>query len=1162
MILPLIIWAQNTPISSFPYNCNFENPAENAQWYMANASETNHWIIGDATHNEGSKSLYISNNEADYYYSTNSPSHVFVYRAIILTPGLYTYDFDWQGYGEDCCDYLRVAIVPDTTTLVGGQAGEWGTTTMPAGSIALDGGSKLNLQNSWAHRSGQFEWDSTGNYFLVFYWNNDIAAGRQSPAAIDNIVIARYTCPTPTTPTVSNISTNSATLHWTINPQSSIEIEYGSRGFTHGNGQRIIIASGDSATLTGLTHSYPYEAYIRSICEVGDTGMWTPSVTFTTLCAPIDALPYEETFDSWGTGTNARPSCWNMGGYSYYPHIINSDNGGALNLYVYNSTSVGENTVFATLPIIGNNIQLTHTQLIVRLKGSGSNEYSSDLIIGVCNLPEDLNSFVGIDTILNLTSTFNSFEIPLEHYTGTGRYITLLSKQLTSGHDYYSNQVFLDDIILEELPNCRRPQRLNATNATTSSAILDWNEMGQAQQWELTYGPAGYEQGTRIIVNNKPYTLTGLTEGTSYEFNVRSICSASDTGSLAISRGAFTTTQLTTSIPYSYGFEEASEWNGWQSNSDNDIAWIRGNATFSEGSHAAYISPDGNSVGNNNFSSRVNASLYRDINFGETDSSFTLSFIARAGGTEDFLFDGLMVLVEDPTHAVVTPTMDTTSPWGSISTLHSLATVRCDTLWKRYTTSIDHISGVKRLVFYWFNMNTGLYYSHINFPAAVDNIEIDFSTCPRPTALTSTPVNEQSVRIAWQGPANGNYKIFYKKHSDNNYQSIQSNSNPTLLQGLETGMQYECFVQKYCGNDSSLSSEVLHFTTPCREHVTLFPFIENFEGGTLCWQQEFLQGTIDWSLHNGDGSTAHPIPAYQGNANALLFFSNPAEQSTRLISPVFDFTHYQNVVLTFAHLHRSRSNRIDSLIVLYRNDEENDWEVLSTYANAVTNWRLDTLILPNTSRHYQIAFEGHTKAGFGIGIDMVKITADTNITPIIECNTPTQLNAVNYDRGESVVLDWECDDTQNLWEIKQHSSEDNPMNQYFVITNHPTTISQLLLGNHSYTFSVRAICDEDIYSDWSNSITIITSPITDILSVNKNNLFKLFPNPSTGDVTLQLDNSTQKCNLQITDLVGRIVEARNIENPDTPVQLHLTHGYYLVKVWNHENSSVQRLIIR
>jgi hypothetical protein len=75
---------------------------------------------------------------------------------------------------------------------------------------------------------------------------------------------------------------------------------------------------------------------------------------------------------------------------------------------------------------------------------------------------------------------------------------------------------------------CVIPSNLTASNIGSTSAQLGWTENGTSTVWEIEYGLQGFTPGTGTMVQNinaNPYTLSGLTELTTYSFYVRSACS-------------------------------------------------------------------------------------------------------------------------------------------------------------------------------------------------------------------------------------------------------------------------------------------------------------------------------------------------------------------------------------------------------------------------------------------------------------------------------------------------------------------------------------------------------------------------------------------------------------------------------------------------------------
>ncbi|MDL2262699.1 DUF5018 domain-containing protein, partial [Bacteroidales bacterium OttesenSCG-928-I21] len=180
--------------ATVPYECDFSDPNINSRWTLANGTQTNKWHIGSTTSgsNTVSEGLYISNdNGASNTYSTGSTSYVYAYRTIEFTQtGLHKISFDWRAYGESCCDYLRVFLVPasQTSSLTGGTTNSISSSGAPTGWIAITT-DKLNYQSAWQSANYDVNISTSGVYQLVFFWKNDSSVGSQPPAAIDNVSV-------------------------------------------------------------------------------------------------------------------------------------------------------------------------------------------------------------------------------------------------------------------------------------------------------------------------------------------------------------------------------------------------------------------------------------------------------------------------------------------------------------------------------------------------------------------------------------------------------------------------------------------------------------------------------------------------------------------------------------------------------------------------------------------------------------------------------------------------------------------------------------------------------------------------------------------------------------------------------------------------------------
>ncbi len=160
---------------------DFEDTDANAQWRFVQDGQINYWTIGSAagSMDGGSNALYITSDGYNYAYEIDdatSTSWAYLPVNLNITDSI---TFSWKGYGESCCDYLRVYLLPKGYTPLAGN------TELPEVAISLS--DKLNGVDEWQHFAAMAGVE--GEYNLCLMWQNDYSVG-QTPIAIDNISIA------------------------------------------------------------------------------------------------------------------------------------------------------------------------------------------------------------------------------------------------------------------------------------------------------------------------------------------------------------------------------------------------------------------------------------------------------------------------------------------------------------------------------------------------------------------------------------------------------------------------------------------------------------------------------------------------------------------------------------------------------------------------------------------------------------------------------------------------------------------------------------------------------------------------------------------------------------------------------------------------------------
>lgn len=80
--------------------------------------------------------------------------------------------------------------------------------------------------------------------------------------------------------------------------------------------------------------------------------------------------------------------------------------------------------------------------------------------------------------------------------------------------------------------DCARPIDLSMDQFTVNSVTLSWTETGDAQSWDIEYGPAGFTPGagagTMVHTTQNPYTVQPFDSAGTYDFYVRSHCNATN----------------------------------------------------------------------------------------------------------------------------------------------------------------------------------------------------------------------------------------------------------------------------------------------------------------------------------------------------------------------------------------------------------------------------------------------------------------------------------------------------------------------------------------------------------------------------------------------------------------------------------------------------------
>lgn len=180
-----IVVTRLIPRFEVPFTEDFES--ETTNWQFANGTQTNQWVIGEATAASGTHSAYISDDEGfSNHYTGNNYNWSYLYCDVYFTPhygysNIYQLSFDWKGMGAYSSDYLNVYMVD--------------TNVEPVAGVSFYG-REYNLGQFWNSEHWQKAIIDISSYSLsdatqrlVFLWYNNSYNEVQPPIAIDNISI-------------------------------------------------------------------------------------------------------------------------------------------------------------------------------------------------------------------------------------------------------------------------------------------------------------------------------------------------------------------------------------------------------------------------------------------------------------------------------------------------------------------------------------------------------------------------------------------------------------------------------------------------------------------------------------------------------------------------------------------------------------------------------------------------------------------------------------------------------------------------------------------------------------------------------------------------------------------------------------------------------------
>ncbi len=653
------------------------------------------------------------------------------------------------------------------------------------------------------------------------------------------------------------------------------------------------------------------------------------------------------------------------------------------------------------------------------------------------------------------------------------------------------------------LPTCLYSSGLFASVRSGSAASLSW-VTGGALNWNIEYGPPGFIPGSGTFVYNvlNPYTLSGLTPGTDYDFYVQDSCGIGD---VSIWRGPFSFATLCPSLspatlPLIEDFESLSgtfqQDTGVFCNSTYAWSYETSLAGYSRlrfavpgfannGSSAATLDRVLSS-GNTAINYLI---LTIDLSSYSSSSALELEFSYMHHGEENHPNDRVWIRGSNTNSWV--QIYDLYANRGTAGIYNQVIGLDIESILANATPP-QRVSSTFQVRFGQEDTSPASSLTGID-GYSFDDIAIR-ETCPTPTNLTATQITQTSATLSWVAGGASNWNLEW----DTAGRALGSGNflpnvapTPYALSGLIPGTSYQFYVRDSCGvghvsgwagpytfntlsrcpAPSSLGASNITQTTAELSWIT---------GGASNWDLEYgIQGFIP-----GPGTFVYNV-------------SNPYTLSS--LTPGTDYDFYvrdscgTNNLSTWVGPQNFRTFSCPSPTGLTLDSIAQTTAKLSWITGGASNWDVEYGIqgfIPGSGTFVYNVSNPYTLSSLTPGTDYdfyVRDSCGTNnlstwagpytfTTLPLPCPSPSSLGASNITQATAELF-WITGGASN-WDLEYGLSGFPLGSGTRISTTTPSyTVSGLTPGT-GYDFYVRDSCGVGHVSSWAGPHTFTTLSAT------------------------------------------------------------------------------------
>ena len=703
--------------------------------------------------------------------------------------------------------------------------------------------------------------------------------------------------------------------------------------------------------------------------------------------------------------------------------------------------------------------------------------------------------------------------------------------------------------------NATTPTGVTASNVTFDSATVSWTAV-PAATYDVRYRVSGTSSWTTVASGTASINLTGLTQLTSYEVQVRSKCDDGTTSSYSSST-TFTTPEF----------------------------------------QLVYCDSNGQSVADE-YISRVQL------------ESINNASGAGAGGYSDFT--GVSTdLAKDGTYTItVTPTWTGTtysegySAWIDYNQDGDFADAG-EQVWSQAATQNTSVSGSftvpagaadgatrMRVSMKYNGVPTScesFQYGEVeDYTIVIGGTPPDTQAPTAPGSLTASGVTQTTVSLSWNASTDNVGVTGYDVYRSNTViATVTGTSYEVTGLTANTAYSFRVKAKDEAGNESAFSNTANVTTDPvdpqgCTTGISSFPYNEGFENTIGAWTQSTADD-INWTVDASGtpSSGTGPSAAKQGTYYIYVEASGngtgyPNKQAI-ITSPCFDLSGESGATFAFSY-HMYGAADMGSIALEASTDEGATWSsIWSKTGNQGNSW-LDVSVdlSAYVGGGLQLRFNRITGGTWqaDVAIDNVSLTTGT-VTPCTDVTLSITLD--NYPEETS----WQIRNSSNQVVASGGTYGSQPDGSTITVTE--------CLDAGTYTFTISDTYGDGICCSYGNGSYALTSGGTTLasggsfgssesttftigggtnaaffesMSTTEPITIGMYPNPLVGNKILNVTSNKEDLTYMVRDMLGRTVSQGKVTNRQIDLN-QLNAGIYMVTLdANSKKPFTEKVVVK